>query len=81
MATVSYPVTPEDEKCMVTRDGRPGMAYVSQEAAFEVAVAEAEGDLRTGHEIVIEVRGSAYDREGDGSSNDAAETRRGPAKS
>jgi hypothetical protein len=43
------------------------MSYVSQEAAYEVAVAEAAGDLRTGHEIRIEVLGSAYNRLGDGS--------------
>jgi hypothetical protein len=33
------------------------MSYVSQEAAYEVAVAEAAGDLRTGNEIRIEVLG------------------------
>jgi hypothetical protein len=43
------------------------MSYVSQEAAYEVAVAEAAGDLRTGSEIRIEVLGSAYNRLGDGS--------------
>jgi hypothetical protein len=43
------------------------MSYVSQEAAYEVAVAEAGGDLRAGHEIRIEVLGSAYDRLGGGS--------------
>jgi hypothetical protein len=42
------------------------MSYISQEGAYEVAVAEAGGDLRTGHEIRIEVMGR-YDREGDGS--------------
>jgi hypothetical protein len=42
------------------------MSYISQEAAYEVAVAEAGGDLRTGHEIRIEVMGR-YDHEGDGS--------------
>ena len=42
------------EKWLVTRDGEPGMSYVSQEAA-----------LRTGHEVRIEVAGSAYDRAGD----------------
>lgn len=43
------------------------MSYVSQEAAYEIAVAEAAGGLRTGHEIRIEVLGSAYKRLGDGS--------------
>ena len=67
MSMVAYRVAPDGEKWRVTRDGEPGMSYVSQEAAFEVAVGEAAGDLRTGHEIRIEVLGSAYDRLGDGS--------------
>ncbi len=65
MATISYRVTPANEMWLVTRDGKPGMSYVSQEAAYEVAVAEASGDLRTGKEIRIEVLGSAYERLGD----------------
>jgi hypothetical protein len=56
-----------DGRKVVTRDGEPGMSYISQEAAYEVAVAEASGDLRTGHEIRIEVVGDAYDRAGGGS--------------
>ena len=68
MPMVAYRVTPHGQKWMVTRDGEPGMSYVSQEAAYEVAVSEAAGDLRTGHEIRIEVLGSAYERLGDGSS-------------
>jgi hypothetical protein len=67
MSIVAYRVSPSGEKWLVTRDGEPGMSYVSQEAAYEVAVAEAGGDLRTGHEIRIEVLGSAYDRLGGGS--------------
>jgi hypothetical protein len=67
MSTVAYRVSPSGEKWLVTRDGEPGMSYVSREAAYEVAVAEAGGDLRTGHEIRIEVLGSAYDRLGGGS--------------
>ena len=66
MAMVAYRVAPTGEKWLVTRDGEPGMSYVSREAAYEVAVAEAAGDLRTGHEIRIEVVGGAYDRLGDG---------------
>ena len=50
----------------MTRDGQPGMSYVSQEA-YEVACSEAAGDLRIGHEICIEVVGNAYSRAGDGS--------------
>ena len=67
MAMVAYRVARMGEKWQVTRDGEPGMSYVSQEAAYEVAVAEAAGDLRKGHEIRIEVVGDAYDRAGDGS--------------
>jgi len=67
MSTVAYRISRSGEKWLVTRDGEPGMSYVSQEAAYEVAVGEAAGDLRSGHEIRIEVLGSAYDRLGDGS--------------
>ena len=52
---------------MVTRNGEPGMSYASQETAYEIAVAEAAGDLRTRHEIRIKVLGSAYRRLGGGS--------------
>jgi hypothetical protein len=74
MTVVAYRVAPRREKWLVTRDGEPGMSYISQEAAYEVAVAEAAGDLRTGHEVRIEVVGDAYDRAGDGSDNSAAES-------
>ena len=67
MPTVAYKVAPDGGKWLVTRNGEPGMSYVSQEAAYEVATAEAAGDLRTGNEIRIEVLGSAYRRTGDGS--------------
>jgi hypothetical protein len=67
MTKVAYEVTPKGDQWLVTCDGQPGMSYVSQEAAFEVAVAEASGALRTGHEIHIEVVGNAYSRTGDGS--------------
>jgi hypothetical protein len=67
MTKVAYEVTPKGDQWLVTCDGQPGMSYVSQEAAFEVAVAEASGALRTGHEIRIEVVGNAYSRAGDGS--------------
>jgi hypothetical protein len=67
MAMVAYRVAPRGEKWLVTRDGEPGMSYISQEAAYEVAVAEASGELRNGHEVRIEVVGNAYDCAGDGS--------------
>jgi len=48
----------------VTRDGQPGMSYVSQEAAYEVACSEAAGD----HEVRVNVPGNAYNRMDYGSS-------------
>jgi hypothetical protein len=33
MPMVAYKVTPNGQKWLVTRDGEPGMSYVSQEAA------------------------------------------------
>jgi hypothetical protein len=76
MATIAYKVTRDGDQWSLTRDGKPGMSYVTQEAAFEVAVGEAGGDLRSGHDIVIQVvaateRSGAVDRggsprEGDG---------------
>jgi hypothetical protein len=44
------------------------MSYVSQEAAYEVALSAAAGDLRAGHEVRIGVVGNAYNRTSDGSS-------------
>jgi hypothetical protein len=73
MLLVAYKVAPTGEKRLITRDGEPGMSYVSQEAAYEIAVAQAAGDLRTGHEIRIEVVGGAYDRLGDGSHRPVAD--------
>jgi hypothetical protein len=67
MTKVAYQVTPDGDQWLVTRDGKLGMSYVSQEAAYEVACSEAAGDLRTGHEVRIEVVGNAYSRAGDGS--------------
>jgi hypothetical protein len=67
MAVVSYRVEPHDSQWSILCDGQAGMAYVSQEAAFEVAVSAASGELRKGNEVRIEVVGVAYDRAGDGS--------------
>jgi hypothetical protein len=67
MAMVSYRVEPHNSKWSILCDGQAGMAYVSQEAAFEVAVSAASGELRKGNEIRIEVVGLAYNRAGDGS--------------
>ena len=41
MSIVACKYSPSGEKWLVTRDGKPGMSYISQEAAYEVAVAEA----------------------------------------
>jgi len=50
MTMVAYKLAPTGEQWLVTRDGEPGVSYISQEAAYEVAVAEAAGDLRTVYE-------------------------------
>jgi hypothetical protein len=56
MATIAYKVTRDGDQWSLSRDGKPaGMNYFTQEAAFEVAVGEADGDLRSGHGIVIQV--------------------------
>jgi len=41
MATIAYRVTRDGAQWSVSRDGKPGMSYFTQEAAFEVAVGEA----------------------------------------
>jgi hypothetical protein len=69
MAKVAYRVARGGEGWALTRDGKPGMSYATQEAAFEVAIGEAGGDLRAGHDVVIEVvaateRSGAADRGG-----------------
>lgn len=64
MATIAYTVMRDGDQWTLSRDGKPaGMSYFTQEAAFEVAVGEAGGDLRSGHDIVIEVN-SASERTG-----------------
>jgi hypothetical protein len=71
MATISYRVARDAERWSVSRNGEPGMDYVTQEAGFEVAVGGAGGDLRLGHDIVIQVAAatdSAGARDGGGAS-------------
>jgi hypothetical protein len=56
MSTIAYRVMRDGDQWSLSRDGKPaGMSYLTQEAAFEVAVGEAGGDLRSGHRILIEV--------------------------
>ena len=55
MASVAYRIKRDGDQWSVARDCQPGMTYVTLEAAFEVAVGEAGGDLRAGHDVVIEV--------------------------
>ena len=56
MATIAHGVTRDGDQWSLSRDGKPaGMSYLTQEAAFEVAVGEAGGDLRSGHDVVIQV--------------------------
>ena len=65
MATISYRVARAGGAgWTIARDGRAAdMTYLTQEAAFEVAIGEAGGDLRSGHDIVIAVE-AATDRAG-----------------
>jgi hypothetical protein len=63
MTKVAYEVTPAGDPWLVTRDGQPGMSYVSQEAAYEVACSEAAGDP-----VRVNVLGNAYNRMDEGSS-------------
>jgi len=55
MATISYRVTPRGDEWAVSRNGAYNMSYATQMAAYEVATSEAAGDLRSGHDVVIEV--------------------------
>ncbi len=55
MTTITYKVASEGGQWSLMRNGEAGMSYLTQQAAFEVAVGEAGGDLRTGHDIVIQV--------------------------
>ncbi len=55
MASIAYRVVKDGDGWSLTRNGEPGMSYVSQEAAFEVAVGEAGSDLRSGHDVVIQI--------------------------
>lgn len=71
MTRIAFKVMREGEGWSLTRDGRPlGMTYLTQEAAFEVAVGEAGGHLRSGRDVVIEASAvtdlaGAYDRGGE----------------
>ena len=58
MAKISYLVAPAADQWSLFRNGEPSMNYLSQEAAFEAAIGAAGGDLRSGHEVAIEVRTS-----------------------
>lgn len=56
MATIAYKVSRDGDQWSLSRDGKPAdITYFTQEAAFEVAVGEAGGDLRSGHSILIQV--------------------------
>jgi hypothetical protein len=63
MAMVDYKVSRQGEQWSVAPQGQVNMTYVSQEAAFEAAALQAGGDLRSGHDIVIQV-GAATDPRG-----------------
>ena len=55
MSTVAYKVEPAGGEWALKCEGRMRMTYAPRSAAYEVAVAEAEGDLREGRDVVIEV--------------------------
>ena len=55
MATISYKVVPHGEQWTVSRNGASNISYATQMAAYEVATSEEGGDLRSGHDVVIEV--------------------------
>ena len=55
MAKISYKVVPRGEQWAVSRNWSYSMNYATQMAAYEVATSEAGGDLRSGHDVVIEV--------------------------
>ena len=61
MARISYIVAPAADQWSVSRNGEAGMTYVSQEAAFEVAIGEAAGDMRSGHDVMIDIRAALAD--------------------
>ena len=57
MATMTtiYRVERAGDQWSVWRNGKLGMTYLTQEAAFEIATAEAGSDLRSGDDILIAV--------------------------
>jgi predicted nucleotidyltransferase len=61
MAKVGYRIEPREDRWSILRDGQTAMSYLTREAAFEVAVSKASGDVRSGHDVVIEVRSPAND--------------------
>ena len=54
MAKVSYKIVRAGEEWAISRNGTADRSYVTQEAAFEVAAADASADLRSGFDVVIE---------------------------
>ena len=60
MASIAYKVMRDGDRWTLGRDGKPaGMSYLAQEAAFEAVVGKAGGDLRSGHDIVIQVNAAS----------------------
>jgi hypothetical protein len=53
--TTIYRVEKASDQWSVLRNGKLGMTYLTQEAAFEIAMEEAGSDLRSGDDIVIAV--------------------------
>jgi hypothetical protein len=56
MSQIAYEIVPEAGQWIITRNGERGAAYLTAEAAFEVAAAQASIEMRSDHDIVIHVR-------------------------
>jgi predicted nucleotidyltransferase len=68
MAKVGYRIEPREDRWSILRNGQAAMSYLTREAAFEVAVSKASGDVRSGHDVVIEVHSPENDDPGSATS-------------
>ncbi len=56
MEKIICEIARESELWSFTRNGERGASYVTAEAAFEVVVARASIEMRSGNEIIIHVK-------------------------
>jgi hypothetical protein len=54
MPRVSYKIVKSGDEWAIARNGQSEKSYLTQEAAFEIAAADASADLRSGFDVVIE---------------------------